>query len=436
MACTSTIVRRGHRGTCVSEVQRDVKAAGHDPGPIDGIFGPLTEAGVKSFQKAEGLTVDGIVGPNTWAALKGTTPAAAAEVADPAPPPDYYKVIMGELGGTNDEIQQSIIEMTISLETDLASEVRFTVSDPLLKMHNAGYFVIRRPVTYAGMDFEVASVEVRYTSDTEEVEVFARTAAVQKMKRDKGSKNFGKISPSAFAYQMADKFGLDIFAEGSPAKAAIVRQNTEQSQESTWDVLKRLASELEFVVFETDGMLYFASEEFIIENQTAITVPFPPQEGQPYYLYDMDLHRSDDELWGVDMNAEIERKNGVNIRPGMAMTLDTVPYFDKPMLVTSVEWQVPAVDEGLGDAVVEPVRVRARALEPSEDVGCELQVVKRGDTGACTKRVQQAVKAAGFSPGAIDGIFGPLTEAAVANFQVSKGIDASGVVGPETWAVL
>ncbi|NLH00732.1 MAG: peptidoglycan-binding protein, partial [Clostridiales bacterium] len=42
---------------------------GYDPGEIDGVYGPMTEAAVRKFQKEHGLEVDGIVGPLTWTAL-------------------------------------------------------------------------------------------------------------------------------------------------------------------------------------------------------------------------------------------------------------------------------------------------------------------------------------------------------------------------------
>jgi peptidoglycan L-alanyl-D-glutamate endopeptidase CwlK len=50
--------------------------------------------------------------------------------------------------------------------------------------------------------------------------------------------------------------------------------------------------------------------------------------------------------------------------------------------------------------------------------------------------LQQALESAGFSPGAIDGSFGPGTEAAVLAFQRSKGLAADGVVGPNTATAL
>jgi hypothetical protein len=62
-------IRRGSRGAVVSEAQRHLAAHGYDPGLVDGIFGGMTEAAARAFQRSAGLVPDGIIGPKTWAAL-------------------------------------------------------------------------------------------------------------------------------------------------------------------------------------------------------------------------------------------------------------------------------------------------------------------------------------------------------------------------------
>ncbi len=58
------------QGEEVMELQKYLNANGYSCGPVDGKFGPLTEACVMAFQKANPpLVVDGIVGPLTRAVL-------------------------------------------------------------------------------------------------------------------------------------------------------------------------------------------------------------------------------------------------------------------------------------------------------------------------------------------------------------------------------
>lgn len=52
------------------------------------------------------------------------------------------------------------------------------------------------------------------------------------------------------------------------------------------------------------------------------------------------------------------------------------------------------------------------------------------------RRIQHALKAKGFDPGALDGVFGPDTAAAVSRFQKAMGIVADGEVGKDTARLL
>lgn len=75
----SALLRRGSQGPAVRELQEALIRAGHNPGPTDGIFGPMTEAAVSGFQKANGLAVDGIAGPQTLLALARLSSSSRSE---------------------------------------------------------------------------------------------------------------------------------------------------------------------------------------------------------------------------------------------------------------------------------------------------------------------------------------------------------------------
>ncbi len=57
------------QGDDVLAVQRALVARGFNPGPIDGIYGPRTEAAVRAFQQSAGLPATGVVDAATYRAL-------------------------------------------------------------------------------------------------------------------------------------------------------------------------------------------------------------------------------------------------------------------------------------------------------------------------------------------------------------------------------
>ena len=63
------------------------------------------------------------------------------------------------------------------------------------------------------------------------------------------------------------------------------------------------------------------------------------------------------------------------------------------------------------------------------------ETARRGDCGETVVFIQERLTVLGF-PATADGLFGPGTEAAVKDFQASRGLVADGLVGPTTWAAL
>lgn len=62
--------------------------------------------------------------------------------------------------------------------------------------------------------------------------------------------------------------------------------------------------------------------------------------------------------------------------------------------------------------------------------------LKPGSSGPQVKRLQRALAQLGYSPGRVDGGYGPATANAVGQFQRANGLQPDGVLGPKTLQAL
>ena len=80
--------------------------------------------------------------------------------------------------------------------------------------------------------------------------------------------------------------------------------------------------------------------------------------------------------------------------------------------------------------LVPQIEYTARETSPERPVVYRLTIPRM--VGPAVKGIQRALREKGFSPGPVDGDFGPTTHAAVVSFQASRRLVIDGEVGPAT----
>ena len=82
-----TAQERGPSQEQIKGAQERLKVAGHDPGSVDGVWGPQTESAVRAYQQQHGLPVSGALDEATRTAL-GLTTAQRLPASRPGVVPD------------------------------------------------------------------------------------------------------------------------------------------------------------------------------------------------------------------------------------------------------------------------------------------------------------------------------------------------------------
>ncbi|HEV7368851.1 peptidoglycan-binding domain-containing protein [Arenibaculum sp.] len=117
-------------GYSIAALQRALRAAGYDPGPVDGAMGGKTRQAITNYQIDTGLRPTGEPSPSLFARLTGAEDTQAAALAHrPAPSPDLARLPQGESDLVAD-VQHSLRQMGYGVGTvtgELDAETRAAI---------------------------------------------------------------------------------------------------------------------------------------------------------------------------------------------------------------------------------------------------------------------------------------------------------------------
>ncbi len=279
-------------------------------------------------------------------------------------------------------IDAAILSVNVSYGMDMCAQVTATVHDPAFHLAANNFFWITRDVWYRSkqiMEFEDPLFSGRTSYLTQAFEIGRaslgpsqgsgavwtlelRTKAIQQMKRDRGNaRNPGGAAASipgeghVFAMNAARKYGLiPVVEETDKADTTSLKPFTpgEDGSEgsSVWDVLKAMAGQAKFVVFEADGHLFFCSHKFLLgkwgvassrlrvmnpETNTRHSMlaqycpaQWPTDKSATIQVLAVPtLAKSDNDPFEVQGSMIVDRVNGMCLRPGMTIQIQGIPMY-------------------------------------------------------------------------------------------------------------
>jgi len=320
---------------------------------------------------------------------------------------DYdWDLQIGDLSsGTMYDINNAILSLNVSYSMTMVTQVTATILDPGFTYTRNNYFVVGRDVIYkttswigpadiqgefygnASFDYrvdqkwlvqslEIASVQVGPgpgSSPTITIEM--RTKAVQQMRRDKNPGAI-KANGSDWVIAVANKYKLRYAVQRTTKNKQINKASGDQQADSTWTVLENLASDAKYLLFESNGILYFVSQYRLIGKWGApqlnldyvdpqtnkaqirpfniVPLEWPPDiassspqlrnifqsiKGALRLHQCPQLRQSEDDPLAADGSAEIDYVSGSALRPGMTVLMFGVPMFEnRPFLITEVSF--------------------------------------------------------------------------------------------------
>ena len=451
-------LRQGDSGEWVRELQRELTQLTFYNGPINGTFNAATADAVRAFQRGNNLTVDGVVGRNTWSSLIFLYhPLAICGGSGLMPVPFIGVVIDPGHGGTDPgAVGNDIIEKDLNLAISMYQDRR------LYELNINHYLTRKTDITLTPTE-RLNRIRSAYGDERGVILISNHINA-----------GGGQGAEVIYALRSQPTFPQMILNEIRDA-GQIVRRIYQRAlpNDPTRDYyfLMRETTNLEPVIVEYGFLDNVAdatrlrynwqryAEAVIKALCDYIGYPYqPPYRDEIVYTV-----RAGDTLFAIANRFqttvdEIMRANNLtstNISVGQILK---IPFFSSEPPEELTTYTVIRGDTLFSianrfnttvEAIVQLNNLTSTALSIGQQLLIPGQappprppivppvrpIIRQGDRNEHVTALQTMLNNLGFSLNT-DGVFGPLTAAAVRSFQTNNNLTADGIVGPATWNAL
>ena len=290
--------------------------------------------------------------------------------------------------GAETDLTDSIISAKFSSGIDLSTQVTLEIIDPGFGFAKNNYFAITRDVYIQTNVLQEIDASLKISSQIglqslkyQRLEISAvtckpgpgsspvwtvecRTKAVQQMRRDRRP---GAIEGASQNYVISagQAYNIGVVAEQTSKSKKINKASNDRRSDSLWDVITSLAGEAKFVAFETDGILFFASQKWLlgqwgsiysssIPNEVVlassgklkngynfIPVRYPSEPTDVIQVHNLpQCRRSDNNPLMVEGTMTVDYVTGSILRPGMTIMLVGYPTFEGMYPISAVDYDI------------------------------------------------------------------------------------------------
>ncbi|MBR2287765.1 MAG: peptidoglycan-binding protein [Clostridia bacterium] len=440
---TASSLKKGASGSSVRTVQQRLKTLGYYTGTVDGEYGAGTEAAVRAFQKANGLTVDGKVGSKTLAKLNSST-AIATKKTTATPKPTAKRTPTPTPKRTATPKPTAKVTAT-PRKTATPRPTATPKLNTYLKNGSSGSAVKKLQERLISLGYLSGKADSKFGAATE--------LAVRAFQKEAGIWQDGVAGPTTLT-----KLYSSSAPKASSASASIGESLKSGSEGSGVRALQKQLKALGYYTGSVDGSYGLETETAVMRFQRAAGLKADGIAGTETLA----------KLYSTSATAAPTRtpaRTNAPSAPTATPVIASTGYItlregssgdavrDLQTKLKSLGYYSGSVDGTYGSATVTAVRnfqsatnlrvdgiagpATQRKLYSTTSGTTDYATIRPGTSGSAVANLQYTLYELGYYDGSVDGIYGSTTSDAVRAFQIRNSITpVDGIAGPKTLSVL